>query len=96
MSMRPEDFNALTPAEFIYAWQGYAERQTTQLRSDWERTRYQTWIFTSIQLDRKDRKPMTEMFPLPWEKAQQPTQPTEPTMQERADRVHEILNQFKR
>lgn len=91
--MRPEDFNALTPAEFIYAWQGYTERQTSQLRSDWECTRYQMWIFCSIQLDRKDRKPMTEMFPLPWEEAQQPT---EPTMQERADRVHVILNQLKR
>lgn len=95
--MRPEDFNALTPAEFIYAWQGYTERQTTQFRSDWERTRYQTWILCSIQLDRKDRKPMTEMFPLPWDNptAQIPPK-AEPTMQERADRVHEIINQFKR
>lgn len=92
--MRPEDFNSLTPAEFIYAWQGYTERQTSQFRSDWERTRYQTWILTSIQLDRKDRRPMTEMFPLPWEEVQQPLLSKEITAQERVERVHEILNQL--
>lgn len=93
--MRPEDFNALTPAQFLYAWQGYTERQTSQFRSDWERTRYQTWILTSIQLDRKDRKPMTEMFPLPWEEEAQPLLSKEITIQERVERVHEILNQLK-
>ncbi len=80
MGLAPETFERLTPAEFIYAWLGWAKR---------ERERWAVWVATCIQLDRKDRHPMTEMFPLPWEG---PTAPAkqEPTMQERMERIEEM------
>ncbi len=51
--MRPEDFEALTPAEFIYAWLGWSEREQNLQRQAWERERWAVWVLTSIQLDRK-------------------------------------------
>lgn len=90
MGMRADDFNDLTPAEFIYAWIGWMELQESRIREAWERKRWAVWILTSIQLDRKDRQPMTQMFPLPWES--QPMEIKELTMEERAERVKQILN----
>lgn len=55
MYMRPEDFEALTPAEFIYAWLGWSEREQSLQRQSWERERWAVWVLTSIQLDRKER-----------------------------------------
>ncbi len=83
--MRPEDFEVLTPAEFIYAWLGWSER---------ERERWAVWVLTSIQLDRKERRAMTEMFPLPWE-AESAQTSTPLTMQERRERIRQILNDPK-
>lgn len=54
MSMRPEDFEVLTPAEFIYAWLGWSEREQSLQRQSWERERWAVWVLTSIQLDRKE------------------------------------------
>ena len=89
--MRPDDFNALTPAEFMYAWIGWMELQDNRIRQAWERERWAVWILTSIQMDRKDRQPMTQMFPLPWECL--PTHGNnELTMDERLKRVNKILN----
>lgn len=92
--MRPEDFERLTPAEFIYAWLGWSEHDQERQRQAWERERWAVWVLTSIQLDRKERRPMTEMFPLPWEMTT--TQTSEPlTMQERRERIRQILNDPK-
>lgn len=90
MGIAPESFYTLTPAEFVYAWVGYADKVQTEFRQSWERERWQTWVLTSIQLDRKDRRAMCEMFPLPWENAPEPT--AELTMQQRIERVNKILN----
>lgn len=94
MYMRPEDFEALTPAEFIYAWLGWSEREQSLQRQAWERERWAVWVLTSIQLDRKERRAMTEMFPLPWE-AESAQTPTPLTMQERRERIRQILNDPK-
>nr|DAN31093.1 MAG TPA: hypothetical protein [Caudoviricetes sp.] len=94
MSMRPEDFEVLTPAEFIYAWLGWSEREQSLQRQSWERERWAVWVLTSIQLDRKERRAMTEMFPLPWE-AESAQTPTPLTMQERRERIRQILNDPK-
>lgn len=94
MSMRPEDFEALTPAEFIYAWLGWSEQEQIRQQQMWERERWAVWVLTSIQLDRKERRAMTEMFPLPWET--EATETPEPlTMQERRERIKRILNASK-
>lgn len=94
MSIRPEDFDALTPAEFIYAWLGWSEQEQIRQQQMWERERWAVWVLTSIQLDRKERRAMTEMFPLPWEKVTAET-PESLTMQERRERIKRILNESK-
>lgn len=91
MGLRPDDFNALTPAEFIYAWFGWSEQQQSLNKQAWERERWAVWITTCIQLDKKDRLPMTQMFPLPWE-CQAAHADIELTMQERKERINKILN----
>lgn len=90
MGLRPDDFNALTPAEFIYAWIGWSEMEQNRTKQAWERERWSVWVATCIQLDKKDRQPMTQMFPLPWEEVVSIQQ--ELTMEERKKRVNDILN----
>lgn len=89
MGLRPDDFNALTPAEFIYAWLGWSEQQQSLNKQAWERERWAVWITTCIQLDKKDRLPMTQMVPLPWEEVLDI--PQELTMEERKKRINQIL-----
>ena len=79
----------MTAAEFYYAWVGWSSRQVELQQQAWERTRWEAWVLTSIQLDKKDRKPMHEMYPLPWDKADI-TLP-ELTIEERRERVNEML-----
>lgn len=89
MGMRPADFEQMTAAEFYYAWVGWSRREVEREQQAWERTRWEVWVLTSIQLDRKDRKPIQEMFPLPWDKAV-PT-PRELSIEERRERVNKIM-----
>ena len=89
MGMRPDDFNDLTPAEFIHAWLGWMELQEAGMRQAWERERWAVWILTTIQMERKDRLPMTQMFPLPWEAI--PAQSADLSMKERLERVKRIM-----
>ncbi len=90
MGLRPDDFNALTPAEFIYVWLGWSDLEQSRNKQAWERERWAVWITTCIQLDKKDRLPMTQMFPLPWEEVSDI--PPELTMEERKERINKILN----
>ena len=92
MGMRPCDFEDLTPAEFFYAWAGWASARISRQKEQWERTRWQTWVLTCIQLEKKDRKEMTAMFPLPWEKAPAPAKPSALlTPEERQKRIDELI-----
>ena len=89
MGMRPADFEAMTAAEFYYAWVGWSRREVEREQQAWERTRWEAWVLTSIQLDKKDRKPMLEMYPLPWDKPIATT--SELSIDERRERVNELL-----
>lgn len=89
MGMRPADFEQMTAAEFYYAWVGWSRREVEREQQAWERTRWEVWVLTSIQLDRKDRKPIQEMFPLPWDKAV--PMPRELSIEERRERVNKIM-----
>lgn len=89
MGMSPETFQRITPAEFIYSWLGWSELERSRVQQAWERERWAVWVLTSIQMDRKDRQPMTQMFPLPWEAI--PAKTTELTMEERIERVKLIM-----
>ena len=98
MGLRPDDFNDLTPAEFFYAWAGWAKANRDAQRQEGERTRWQTWVLTCIQMEKKDRKEMTQMFPLPWEKAPAPKRvksSAELTPEERQKRVDELMKCVK-
>ena len=88
--MRAGDFEALTPAEFMYAWIGWMDLEEGRIKQAWERERWSVWVLTCIQMDRKNRQPMTQMFPLPWESP--PALSVELTMEERQERVKQILN----
>lgn len=90
MGLGPDDFNALTPSEFIYAWIGWSELEHSRIRQAWERERWAVWIATCMQLEKKDRLPMTRMFPLPWEDVATESQVL--TMEERKQRINRILN----
>ena len=94
MGMCPDDFKHLTPAEFVYAWYGWSGLQQDQLKQSGERERWSVWITTCIQLDKKDRLSMTDMFPLPWEGSQTHLS-QELTMEERKERINEILKCIK-
>ena len=94
MGMCPDDFKSLTPAEFVYAWYGWSGLQQDQLKQSWERERWSVWITTCIQLDKKDRLSMTDMFPLPWEESQTLLS-QELTMEERRERVKQIKECIK-
>ena len=89
MGMRPQEFEQMTAAEFYYAWVGWSSRQVELQQQAWERTRWEAWVLTSIQLDKKDRKPMHEMYPLPWDKAD--ITPPVLSIEERRERVNEIM-----
>lgn len=99
MGLPPEEFDRLTPAQFIYAYLGWRKLQQDKVRHDWELCRYQTWVLTSIQLDRKDRLPLQQMFPMPWDgsatrgndKENSSEKVNELTMEERLARVREML-----
>ena len=98
MGMRPCDFEDLTPAEFFYAWAGWVSSRIAQQKEQWERTRWQTWVLTCSWMEKKDRKEMTEMFPLPWEKAPAPKRvksSAELTPEERQKRVDELMKCVK-
>jgi hypothetical protein len=88
MGLAPEAFAALTPAEFVYTWLGWSDGERSRQRQEWERKRWSVWVSTCIQLDKKDRLPMTEMFPLPWEIPMQTLR--EPTIEERKERIKEM------
>lgn len=88
MGLAPEVFAALTPAEFVYIWLGWSDGEQTRRRQEWERERWSVWVAACMQLDKKDRLPMTEMFPLPWESPVLPQQ--EPTMEERKERIKDM------
>lgn len=89
MGIRPEEFEQMTPADFYYAWAGWSKCEVEREQQAWERTRWEVWVLTSVQLDRKDRKPMQEMFPLPWDKTD--IVPRELSIEERTERVNEIM-----
>lgn len=99
MGLRPDDFVDLTPAEFFYAWAGWAKANIDRQKQEWERTRWQTWVLTCIQMDKKDRKEMVDMFPLPWEKASisKPiVSSADLTPEERQKRVDELMKCVKK
>lgn len=92
MGLRPTDFEMLTPAEFWYAYMGYAVKRYQAERSEWERARWQTWILTGIQLERKDRRSLTAMFPMPWDNETDPRPASSGiTMEERMERVKQMM-----
>lgn len=88
MQLSLADFETMTPAEFVYAWLGWSHLEASRTQQAWERERWAVWVATCIQLDKKDRLPMKEMFPLPWEESHEPRR--ELTPEERKERIDEM------
>lgn len=88
MNMSIDNFHTITPAEFITAYLGYLKRQEEIERMQWERCRWQTWIYASTQSTKKIR--MKEFAPLPWD--EQLPEEIELTAEQRAQRVKDILS----
>lgn len=88
MQLSLADFVTMTPAEFVYAWLGWAALEESRMRQAWERERWAVWVATCIQLERKDRLPMRDMFPLPWEESSEHR--PELTLEERKKRIDEM------
>ena len=95
MGIRPCDFEDMTFAEYCWTAYGWTRMQRQKQKQEWEIGRWQTWVLTSIQLEKKDRKPMTEMFPLPWDKDNVPAPPPQLTLEQRRQRALDMLNQSK-
>ena len=93
IGIRPCDFEDMTFAEYCWAAYGWNRMQIQKQRQEWEIGRWQTWILTSIQLEKKDRKPMNEMFPLPWDKDNTPIPSPQLTLEQRRQRAFNMLNQ---
>lgn len=89
MRISPSEFHDMTPAEFIHVWFMWNNMQQDIIKQQWERTRWATWILTTIQLDKNSRLPMNEMFPFPWEKTIEYRH--EMSIDERKSRVKELL-----
>lgn len=92
MGLSPEAFGRMTVSEFVLAWSGWMKREQDRIIHEWEMTRWQTWVLTSIQLDRKDRVSLQRMFPMPWDAGAGTESKEEPmTISERRQRVQDIL-----
>ncbi|MFI3298768.1 MAG: hypothetical protein R3Y49_03080 [Rikenellaceae bacterium] len=95
MGISPQDFDTLTPAEFVYARLAWMAAEREKFRQEWERTRWSTWILAMPNFEKSARGEASAMFPLPWEEAS--TQKCkEMTMEERSQRVNTILSTTKR
>lgn len=81
----------MTFSDLCYAMHGWSKREQDIQKREWERTRWLGWVLTSIQLERKDRLPMTQMYPLPWDESTPSPHNRELTIEERQKRVKEIL-----
>lgn len=88
MAMSIDNFNSITPAEFITAYLGYLKRQEEIERMQWERCRWQTWIYACVQSTKKIS--MKEFAPLPWDEPIE--KDLELTEEQRAERVKNILS----
>lgn len=77
MGMRPDDFWDCTTREFFAKMKGYQERELLRERSDWERTRWATWVLLNIQLGKENKISLEELLPFEWEKkeAKEPVKP---------------------
>ena len=91
MGLNPDVFDSMTPAEFVYAQYGYMNYKRAEAHQAWEIARFSTYHQMIIQIERKDRTPMYEMFPFVWDKPIENKQRRQLTKEERRERVRQIL-----
>ena len=92
MGVTPGVFTDMTPAEFFYAWTGWAKMQTDRTRSAWERTRWSTYFTILPHIQKEDQPKVFDMLALPWDNKEKSSESRrEMTMDERKAVVSEML-----
>ena len=69
LGWQPSEFYFSTFRSFLNAFIGYKKRTEFELTQDLERTRWQTWILASLQVQRKDLQKLRLALQLPHDKA---------------------------
>ena len=92
MGITPDVFNDMTPAEFCYAWTGWHKMQTDLAKGQWERIRWSTRLLSILMVDKKNRNDIVKMTELPWDHDIVHSDDTAMTIEERRERVKEMLS----
>lgn len=66
MGMQPSELYALELREFFAIYAGWLKLEEQRARQEWERTRWLASVVISPHL--KSQTPVTQLFPLPWDK----------------------------
>ena len=66
--MNVDDFYDMLPREFWNKVDGFYELENMRQRSDWERTRWSTWLLLNIQLPKNKSIKPTDLMRFQWEK----------------------------
>lgn len=65
--MTIRDFDEHTPDSISLAILGYKKELEEKEKNEWERVRWQTWMFINTQVKKTIKKP-TDLITFPWEK----------------------------
>lgn len=98
MGMSAHEFDVLTPAQFIYAQLGYLERLRQQELMMLRVQRWGAYAMLSPWFEKGNVKSMTELLPIPGDeipKSIESSRAKELTLEQRKQRVSEILKEFK-
>lgn len=90
IGMSVDEFEAMSPAQFIMAWAGYASREARREKSEWERTRTATAMIVNVQIEEKHRLSPTMLWPLPWDVPEKRETETI-TIEERRERAAALI-----
>lgn len=89
MHMSPSELFSLTFAEFSAAYRGWQRQRDVDEQMNMDRTR---WLAAAIIGPwMKSHKPITDLFPMPWDKAVINEKSEELDIEARRARVAEIL-----
>lgn len=83
--MSEQDFWDSTLRAIYNRRNGFHDLEEMRQRQEWERTRWQTAILATLQVDKKNRTKLDKALKLPWDdegREQRPVLPTEQDLKE--------------
>lgn len=78
--------------EFSAAYEGWSHLRQMTMREDMERSRWEAGVIISPHIT--DRKPLTELIPLPWDNVSTSQSSEDIDIDERRRRAKELLKHF--